>query len=129
MPVVRREARSWRACGASARSVAPADARSKVAVDDQVEHITDAGPQAVLVRHVVEQLRVGQQDAAAAETARAALIALVAEQRRAGRLPDGDPERLEALLQALAHGAVALTLVGHLSPGGKGYAGPGRPCR
>jgi hypothetical protein len=49
----------------------------------------------------------------------------VAEQRRAGRLPDGDPERLAALLQALAHGAVALTLAGHLSPGGKGYADPG----
>jgi AcrR family transcriptional regulator len=63
--------------------------------------------------------------AAAAETARAALIALVAEQQRAGRLPDGDPERLAALLQALAHGAVALTLAGHLSPGGKGHAGPG----
>lgn len=63
--------------------------------------------------------------AAAAETARAALIALVAEQQRAGRLPDGDPERLAALLQALAHGAVALTLAGHLSPGGKGRAGPG----
>jgi hypothetical protein len=43
--------------------VAPADARSKVAVDDQVEHIADAGPQGVLVRHMVEHLRVGQQDA------------------------------------------------------------------
>ena len=62
--------------------------------------------------------------AAAAETARAALIALVAEQQRAGRLPDGDPERLAALLQALGHGAVALTLAGHLSPGSKGHAGP-----
>jgi hypothetical protein len=63
--------------------------------------------------------------AAAAETARATLIALVAEQQRAGRLPDGDPERLAALLQALAHGAVALALAGHLSPDGKGRASPG----
>jgi AcrR family transcriptional regulator len=63
--------------------------------------------------------------AAAAETARATLIALVTEQQRASRLPDGDPERLAALLQALAHGAVALTLAGHLSPDGKGHANPG----
>jgi hypothetical protein len=63
--------------------------------------------------------------AAAAETARATLIAIVTEQQRASRLPDGDPERLAALLQALAHGAVALTLAGHLSPGGKGHASPG----
>jgi AcrR family transcriptional regulator len=63
--------------------------------------------------------------AAAAETARATLTALVAEQQRASRLPDGDPERLAALLQALAHGAVALTLAGHLSPDGKGRASPG----
>jgi AcrR family transcriptional regulator len=63
--------------------------------------------------------------AAAAETARAALIALVADEQHAGRLPHGDPERLAALLQALAHGAVALALAGHLSPGGKGNAGPG----
>jgi AcrR family transcriptional regulator len=65
-----------------------------------------------------------QELASAADTARAALIALVGEQQRAGRLPDGDPERLAALLQALAHGAVALTLAGHLSPAGKGHAGP-----
>jgi AcrR family transcriptional regulator len=58
------------------------------------------------------------------ETARATLIALVAEQQRATRLPDRDPERLAALLQALAHGAVALTLAGHLSPSGKGHASP-----
>jgi AcrR family transcriptional regulator len=68
---------------------------------------------------------VGSEElAAAAETARAALIALVAEEQQAGRLPDGDPERLAALLQALAHGAVALTLAGHLSPAGKGHASP-----
>ncbi|HXL91493.1 MAG TPA: TetR/AcrR family transcriptional regulator [Streptosporangiaceae bacterium] len=63
--------------------------------------------------------------AAAAQAARAALITLVADEQRAGRLPHGDPERLAALLQALAHGAVALALAGHLSPGGKGHASPG----
>jgi AcrR family transcriptional regulator len=62
--------------------------------------------------------------AAAAETARAALIALVGGEQRASRLPHGDPERLAALLQALAHGAVALALAGHLSHGGKGHASP-----
>jgi AcrR family transcriptional regulator len=68
---------------------------------------------------------VGSEELAdAAETARAALIALVAGEQQAGRLPDGDPERLAALLQALAHGAVALTLAGHLSPAGKGHASP-----
>lgn len=66
-----------------------------------------------------------QELAAAAGTARAALIAMVAEEQRAARLPAGDPERLAALLQALAHGAVALALAGHLSPGGKGHASPG----
>jgi AcrR family transcriptional regulator len=65
-----------------------------------------------------------QELAAAAQTARGTLIALVDTQQRAGRLPGGDPERLAALLQALAHGAVALALTGHLSPGGKGNATP-----
>jgi AcrR family transcriptional regulator len=62
---------------------------------------------------------------AAAETARATLVALVADEQRASRLPHGDPERLAALLQALAHGGVALALAGHLSPAGKGHASPG----
>jgi AcrR family transcriptional regulator len=63
--------------------------------------------------------------AAAAQTARDTLIALVVTQQRAGRLPGVEPERVAALLQALAHGAVALALTGHLSPGGKGNAAPG----
>jgi AcrR family transcriptional regulator len=61
----------------------------------------------------------------AAETARVSLITLVAGEQEAGRLPPGDPERLAALLQALAHGAVALALAGHLSSSGKGHASPG----
>jgi AcrR family transcriptional regulator len=60
----------------------------------------------------------------AAETARASLITLVAGEQQADRLPPGDPERLAALLQALAHGAVALALAGHLSASGKGHASP-----
>ena len=61
---------------------------------------------------------------AAADSARATLIELVAAEQRAGRLPGADPERLAALLQAHAHGAIALTLAGHLAPGGKGRASP-----
>ena len=41
--------------------VAPDDARSNVAADNQVEHVADAGPRAVMVRHIVEHLPVGQQ--------------------------------------------------------------------
>ncbi|MER6951805.1 hypothetical protein ABT294_48100 [Nonomuraea sp. NPDC000554] len=44
--------------------------------------------------------------------------------RAAGELRDGDPDRLAALLLALAHGAVDLALAGHLSREGKGRAHP-----
>jgi AcrR family transcriptional regulator len=60
----------------------------------------------------------------AATKARASLVGLVAEAQQAGDLPDGDPERLTALLLALAHGAVDLALAGHLAADGKGRAGP-----
>jgi AcrR family transcriptional regulator len=62
--------------------------------------------------------------AAAASATRGLLIAAVAAAQEAGVLPAGDPERLTALLQALAHGAVDLALSGHLSPEGKAKAGP-----
>jgi hypothetical protein len=39
-------------------------------------------------------------------------------------LPEGDPERVTALVQALAHRAVDLALSGHLSREGKGRAAP-----
>jgi hypothetical protein len=39
-------------------------------------------------------------------------------------LPAGDPERLAALVLAVAHGAVDLSLSGHLSTTGKGHANP-----
>jgi AcrR family transcriptional regulator len=63
--------------------------------------------------------------AAAAGSARALMVGIVAEAQRAGDLPAADPERLAALLLALAHGAVDLALAGHLSSTGKGRADPG----
>ena len=62
--------------------------------------------------------------AAAAGSARALLVGMVAEAQRAGRLPAADPERLAYLLLAVTHGAVDLALAGHLSPDGKGRATP-----
>ncbi|HEY7484574.1 MAG TPA: TetR/AcrR family transcriptional regulator [Streptosporangiaceae bacterium] len=62
--------------------------------------------------------------AAAAHAARGRMVDAVAAAQRSGGLPDGDPERVTALLLALAHGAVDLALAGHLSPEGKGHAGP-----
>lgn len=62
---------------------------------------------------------------AAAKATRGLLVDAVASAQRAGVVPAGDPDRLTALLQALAHGAVDLFLSGHLSPEGKGRAGAG----
>jgi AcrR family transcriptional regulator len=62
--------------------------------------------------------------AAAAGSARALMVGVVATAQRAGDLPAADPDRLAALLLALTHGAVDLALAGHLSPSGKGHAGP-----
>lgn len=39
-------------------------------------------------------------------------------------LPAGDPDRVTALLTAVAHGACNLALGGHLSRTGKGHASP-----
>lgn len=61
----------------------------------------------------------------AARDAQAMLTGLVAATQEAGALPAGDPERLAALLRALAHGAADLASAGHLAPDGKGHAGPG----
>jgi AcrR family transcriptional regulator len=60
----------------------------------------------------------------AASSARAMLVEATAAAQRSGQLPSADPERLSALLQALANGAVELALAGHLSPAGKGRASP-----
>jgi AcrR family transcriptional regulator len=58
----------------------------------------------------------------AATSARSALVDAVRSAQQAGRLPGGDPERVTALLLALAHGAVDLQLSGHLAKNGKGHA-------
>jgi AcrR family transcriptional regulator len=58
----------------------------------------------------------------AAGNARRALIGAVAAAQARGELPESDPERLSALLQALAHGAADLALAGHLAATGKGAA-------
>lgn len=60
----------------------------------------------------------------AAKTARTLLVDAVIAAQRDGALPPADPERVTALLQAVAHGAVDLALAGHLSPTGKGRASP-----
>lgn len=60
--------------------------------------------------------------AAAAESSRSTLLALVEAAQRIGQLPSGDTERITSLLQAVIHGAVDLTSSGHLTIGGKGNA-------
>ncbi len=60
----------------------------------------------------------------AAAMATGNLVALVEKAQVSGDLPRGDPERLSALLLALAHGAADRALGGHLSAQGKGHADP-----
>ena len=62
--------------------------------------------------------------ATAAAAAWDALTVAVGRGQAAGNLPGGDPERLAALILAVAHGAIDLALNGHLSPGAKGRARP-----
>lgn len=62
--------------------------------------------------------------AEAADASRRNLVSAVLEAQAAGDLPPGEPERLTALLLALAHGAADLALSGHLAAGGKGNADP-----
>ncbi len=61
---------------------------------------------------------------AVARDAQNALIALVTRAQQAGALPQAEPERLAALLRALAHGASDMAAAGHLSAEGKGRADP-----
>jgi AcrR family transcriptional regulator len=58
----------------------------------------------------------------AANDARAQLVQAVVAAQAAGQAPAGDPERVAALVLALAHGAADLTLGGHLARDGKGHA-------
>lgn len=62
--------------------------------------------------------------AEAAAAARVSLIAAVSRAQATGDLPNDDPERIAALIQAVAHGAADLALAGHLSRDGKGRAAP-----
>jgi AcrR family transcriptional regulator len=69
--------------------------------------------------------RVGSPElAAAADVARSSFVEAVTAAQDDGDLPRGDPERLTALLLALAHGASDLALAGHLAKDGKGHADP-----
>ena len=61
----------------------------------------------------------------AAGTTWARIVEAVAAAQTSGDLPAGDPERLAALIRALAHGAIDLAITGHLAAEGKGHAGPG----
>jgi AcrR family transcriptional regulator len=60
----------------------------------------------------------------AATAARSALVETVEGAQANDELPEGDPERVAALILALTHGAVDLALNGHLSREGKGHATP-----
>lgn len=62
--------------------------------------------------------------AEAATAARSTLVEAVETAQAAKALPEGDPERVAALILAVAHGAVDLALSGHLSTTGKGHASP-----
>lgn len=60
----------------------------------------------------------------AADAVRSSFVEAVTAAQVDGDFPAGDPERLTALLLALAHGAANLSLAGHLSKNGKGHAEP-----
>jgi AcrR family transcriptional regulator len=62
--------------------------------------------------------------AEAANTSRASFVELVIAAQGEADLPPGDPERLTALVTAVAHGACHLHLSRHLSRTGKGHADP-----
>lgn len=57
-----------------------------------------------------------------ATAARASLVTAVQAAQASELLPGGDPERVAAFVLALAHGAVDLSISGHLSRTGKGHA-------
>jgi AcrR family transcriptional regulator len=60
----------------------------------------------------------------AAKRSRGSLISIVEAAQAAGQLPRGNSDRMASLMLALAHGAVDLSLAGHLSATGKGSADP-----
>lgn len=60
----------------------------------------------------------------AADASRQALVSLMSAAQAQGMAPAGDPQRLTALMLALAHGAADLALGGYLARDGKGAADP-----
>lgn len=60
----------------------------------------------------------------AAAESRALLVSIVKAAQARSELPQGDADRLAALMLALVHGAVDQALAGHLSATGKGGADP-----
>lgn len=62
--------------------------------------------------------------AAAASRARDSLVEAVRLGQSSGELAPGDPERRAALLLSTVHGAVTLSLSGHITRDGKGRADP-----
>jgi AcrR family transcriptional regulator len=60
----------------------------------------------------------------AASRSRGEFVDAVRAAQAVGGVPAGDPERVTALILALAHGAADLALGGHLSRAGKGHADP-----
>ena len=60
--------------------------------------------------------------AQAATAARAGLVETVRAAQDGGDLPPGDPERVAALVLAVAHGAADLEISGHRAKTGKGHA-------
>jgi uncharacterized membrane protein len=69
-----------------------------------------------------------KRDLQAAAESRTLLVSIVATAQARFELPQGDPQRLAALILALAHGAVDQALAGHLSASGKGGGDPEDPC-
>jgi AcrR family transcriptional regulator len=60
--------------------------------------------------------------AEAATAARAGLVEAVRAAQESRDLPPGNPERVAALVLAVAHGAADLEISGHLARSGKGHA-------
>jgi AcrR family transcriptional regulator len=98
--------------------------------------LTEPTPQSLMIRYVRwakryrerfkltfgRWVRDDQNLRLEATRARSILVAAVKTAQAAGDLPLGEPERLAALLWALAHGAADLALSGHLSTKGKAHA-------
>jgi AcrR family transcriptional regulator len=89
-------------------------------------YVSQAMEHPEMFRLIYGRWRTGSAELGHAATeARSLLVSLVHAAQDGGDLPPGDPDRMTALLQALAHGAADLALSGHLARDGKGHAEPG----